>query len=527
MPRPWPLRLVIALLALAHVPQVSSYYYWLWQEPHYQFFPALMLAVAFLVGQRLRQCGAVEGAPPAVTAALLGFHGVVLAIAFLFGSPWLAASNALLLLVSVVAIAGGPFLLRRLATAMLPLVLLVRPPLSLDQQLMTRLQLMTSHWASVVLDALGTMHCHAGNVIRSGGREYFVEEACSGINSLLAILSAGLVYLIWNRRGVLISTLLLVAAIWWVLVVNVARVVAVVILNSKYDLPIVDGWLHEALGMTLFVGALLLIWSSEQLVTLCLPDAWARTIATPPVAQGATEWVGPGLGWASAAGLVVLPLLVGVGHLLFAVATPADADVAGAIPPLGRSVLAEQVGGWQVAEHQEHTRDRGSINGQFSQEWVLKAGGRSVQLSLDYLFSERHDLAICYRGRGWTVTERGSYPMAPDAPTNTIGELVLSVPAGRHSVVDFVHFDDRLELQNDELITAGERLSKRLFLLNQLLAGLAITAPPTGRRIYQLQVVARGLQPFPPEERARLRDLLTASFRSICARWPTAKDGGR
>lgn len=519
-----PLWLALAVLAVAHSPLVASYAAALWGEPHYQFFPALLIAVAIIGWKRSRAAGTLVGPPAAMVSLALSAHALVLVIAFLFASPWVAAASFLVLGLTGAWALGGTQLVRRLLTTWLPLLLLVRPPFDTDRKILTWLQLVTSRWASVGLDTLGRLHCHSGNVIRSGGREFFVEDACSGINSLLTMLCAIALYVVWNRRGFLISTLLVMGSVWWVVIANVVRVVLVVELSARYEWPMAEEPIHGLLGMALFGVALVLVWSTEQLLMVLLPDTWARGLAPPVVSHGVTRLEHARFGVGRALVLCLLPTMVLAGHAGLEVSGgPTDATES-EVPVLDRSVMADEVDGWRVVSHHARERNRDSLNGQFSQEWAIQRGGYVSQLSLDYLFTERHDLAICYRGQGWVVAGSREFPLVEGRGDAVVRELILTAHGGgRNAVVTYLHFDERLEPIPYEILSVGDRLSKRLYQLHAMLAGLELSSPPVARRIYQLQLFTRSYQPLSEDLSRALRKQLAACFGSIRSRWHRAE----
>ena len=90
--------------------------------------------------------------------------------------------------------------------------------------------------SSSVLDLLGVFHLREGNVIRLADRPLLIEEACSGIHSLFAVL-AGMVFLAicYCRRSLTRGLGLLAAAVTWVVLANTLRIVAVVYLAATWQ----------------------------------------------------------------------------------------------------------------------------------------------------------------------------------------------------------------------------------------------------------------------------------------------------
>src|SRR5438105_2887325 len=78
-------------------------------------------------------------------------------------------------------------------------------------------------------------HALSGVVVEAAGRHFEVEKACSGISSLLSIIACAAFYVLWAKTHWVRGTLLLLAAVFWVMVNNVTRVVLIVYWNTHRD----------------------------------------------------------------------------------------------------------------------------------------------------------------------------------------------------------------------------------------------------------------------------------------------------
>src|SRR5205823_3954299 len=112
---------------------------------------------------------------------------------------------------------GGRALVLALLPVWLFLWLAVPLPLGLDQNLITSLQPLTARGSSVLLDQLGVFHVRAGNVIEVPGKRLMVEDACSGIHSLFAVLACTSFFALWSGRPGPWALVLIGLSLGWVL----------------------------------------------------------------------------------------------------------------------------------------------------------------------------------------------------------------------------------------------------------------------------------------------------------------------
>ncbi len=280
---------VVILVAFA--PLLQQHAINLWARPHYQFFPLALLG-AGLLAWLYGRTASTPLSPGNSGAALAGFTvaWALLAVAEVFFSPMLGAVAFVLLLAVVIYAAGGAALLRSLLPAWAFLWIAVPPPFGLDRQIVGALQTLNSHVSSAVLDTLGVLHLLDGNVVQISGRRLLVEEACSGVSSLVAILASALFLILWLRRPWSGALLLIASAIGWVLVCNVVRVVTIAYVFDRWALDLSAGRKHDLLGLGCFALAVLLIWSTDRLFLFLVPPAavpGATAVAAAPAAPAA------------------------------------------------------------------------------------------------------------------------------------------------------------------------------------------------------------------------------------------------
>ena len=136
------------------------------------------------------------------------------------------------------------------------LILMIAPPTFIFERLTLSLQLLASRLGEVCLEALGYSVLREGNILEMVGIKLSVEEACSGIRSLVAIFFMCVLYNYFFVQGRSMQALLLAMAIPVAILGNAVRIVATGV-ASQYNPALVSGAAHEAFGYVSVVAAAL------------------------------------------------------------------------------------------------------------------------------------------------------------------------------------------------------------------------------------------------------------------------------
>ena len=272
-------RLLAAVVGLpaaaAYGPLLWAHGQRLWAKEHFQFFPVYLAAVLYVVWQSFGS----ESSPPKgrwrVEPVTLCLGVTSLAVAWVIYSPWLAALS--LLLVGNAALAWFP----RTRQSWRLLILLIPLPLNLDQRLILRLQAVSSQLASRALDVLDIPHLRQGNVMELPSRRLFVEEACSGINSVYLLLAAVLFYIVLARARWILAVPLVMSTIAWSILANAFRITAIAVADQSWQIDLTAGVPHDLIGIATTLFALLAIFSTNSLLQFCTRSLSDQQIRDP------------------------------------------------------------------------------------------------------------------------------------------------------------------------------------------------------------------------------------------------------
>lgn len=509
------------LLLLGQLPLLVKFFQSLWARPQYQFFPIALVAAGYIAWERLREISTsdISRGPLRVTATLLALAWIILAGGLLY-LRWMAPVSAWLMLAAIVMWAGGWKLARTLLPAAVLLIIIIPPPGHTDEVLGTRLRLWAVYASSRLLDLFSVPHVVTGTLIDIPGHRLLIEEACSGINSLMSVIAFSLLYGFWQRRRAAVIVSLTCAAAGFVLCANIVRITLGAVLVHYWQVDILAGSAHEMLGIVLFAVSLGLVISFDRFLLLVLPRSQRESSpAAPPtepadlraLARSASGGgrAGAVMWWAAAIAFAVLgiALQVRVGN---AWATSRLGDEAA-------FSLPAQIGPWQRVEGEGTLSGRPETDGRKSHFWVYRSGDVTAGVAMDYPFSGFHDATLCYATAGWIISGRaevasragqfdGFYDVRMSKPLIS-GELLFAL------------FDEHGRPPVSSPAIAGGFGNIRGDL--QLSKEKALALPT-----YQVQTLTLGYTPLTPEQHVKVRGLFLAARQEL-ARQLTAQLEGK
>ena len=145
---------------------------------------------------------------------------------------------------------------------------IVPPPNWFMDELTAPLKLFVSTVSTDGLSAVGIPIAREGVVLTVAEYTLLVEDACSGMNSLVGLTAISLFYIYllhnasWRYAMVLVAMVIPIA-----IAANIVRIVILVLLTYTYGNAVGQGFLHETAGMILFVTALLLVFLLDNLLS--------------------------------------------------------------------------------------------------------------------------------------------------------------------------------------------------------------------------------------------------------------------
>lgn len=273
--------LIVALLGIYFPVLRNMVHHWSVVEDYQHGFIIAPLALWFAYERRWDlQDAKVEGSWLGLVPLAIGL--VSLSIGRLGTELMTMRWGFVFTLIGLVLLLLGRQVFRILAFPLCFLFLMVPLPQSLVNTVAFPLQLLAAKFAVVSLQELGIPALVEGNIIHLARAELFVHEACSGLRSLMALVTLGVVFAYFFKRGVLWIQLLLVAAtIPIAIFVNAFRVALTGFLAHHFGEEAAGGAIHDFQGIITFGLAFFMLLGLGRLIEIGLALSGRRADGRP------------------------------------------------------------------------------------------------------------------------------------------------------------------------------------------------------------------------------------------------------
>jgi exosortase len=208
--------------------------------------------------------------------------GLLVLLAGLLGAELFLSRVSLLgTLAGIILFLYGWSHLRALAFPLTFLVLMIPLPAIIFNQITFPLQLWASQAGEYVIATAGIPVLREGNVIVLANTSLEVAEACSGIRSLITLITLGVVYGYFADARIWARVVLVLSAIPIAIVANGARVAGTGIAAHWLGPESAEGFFHDFSGWIVFIVAFAMVLGVHALLTRLVP------VRMPPRAAAA------------------------------------------------------------------------------------------------------------------------------------------------------------------------------------------------------------------------------------------------
>jgi exosortase len=265
LPR-WQGAVLVLLLAWLYSSILARLFAQWMNDPNFSHGVFVPLFVVFVLWQDRKRLTQIDTAP-SWSGLLLIVLGLLMLVLGVLGAELFFSRTSLLVLLAglIVLFLGWPFF-RAVLFPWACLILAIPIPNLLLQKVTFPLQLLASRLSSDFLPICGVPVLREGNVIVLPSMPLEVAEACSGIRSLLSLVTLAIIYGYFMDKRPWVRVVLAVSAIPIAVLANGFRIFGTGLLVQYWDPDKAQGFFHAFSGWLIFVVSLFMLFALHRII---------------------------------------------------------------------------------------------------------------------------------------------------------------------------------------------------------------------------------------------------------------------
>jgi len=257
----------LGLALLAYIPTINWMIgRWGGKESYYSHGFLVPLIAIFIIWQKRTDLAKTKIASEIlglwIVAACLVVHVVCAALRVYFVSGF----TLITVIYGLVLFFFGRGMVYKLTFPILFLFTMVPLPLAVIGALTVKLKLLATQLSVFVLNHIGFRCIQDGSFIRMPASFIEVAAPCSGLRSIISLLTLGLLFAYFSKTSFLKKSILFLSSIPIAIATNVMRIMLVAIVNDLYGGKVAMGFFHDFTGYLVFVVAFVLLYGVMQLL---------------------------------------------------------------------------------------------------------------------------------------------------------------------------------------------------------------------------------------------------------------------
>jgi exosortase len=238
------------------------------RDPNFEHGIFVPLFALFVLWQDRKKLEPIVPAPSWSGLPLVVLSLLMLVLGVLGAELFFSRVSLLVLLAGLIVLFQGWTLFRAVLFPWALLMLMIPIPSLILQQITFPLQLRAARLATGLLELVGVPVLRQGNVIVLASMPLDVAEACSGIRSLLTLVTLAIIYGYLTETRTWVRVVLALAAVPIAVAANSFRIFGTGLLVQYWDPDKAVGFFHAFSGWLIFVVALIMLFAVHRLITL-------------------------------------------------------------------------------------------------------------------------------------------------------------------------------------------------------------------------------------------------------------------
>jgi exosortase len=271
--------LLVGVLVALYLRVVENLFAQCWSDPNFSHGFVVPLLSAWMLWNN-REKFKQQTLVPDWRGILVVFGAMGLLVVGALGAEnFLSRTSLLFVLAGLTIFFCGWAVFRVAFYPWLVLFLMIPLPVIIYNRITLPLQLLASRLATSLLDLTGVPVLREGNIIHLPALSLEVAEACSGLRSLMALITIAVIYAYQFERKAWRRVVLILSAIPIAVLANGLRIMGSGLLGQYWSPEKARGFFHEFSGLLVFCVSCLLLWIFHLLLEHVVPKRLQESLA--------------------------------------------------------------------------------------------------------------------------------------------------------------------------------------------------------------------------------------------------------
>lgn len=258
---------LLALVAIAYIPTFRWMIdRWSAKDTYYSHGFLVPFISAFIIWQKRRELSKLIIKPVNSGWLIFSLGLLIHAISISFRVSFSSGFSLIITLIGLILITLGKNALKKLIFPVCFLISMIPLPLALIASLSFKLKIFAAQASTVLMNKIGIATIREGSILRTLHATLMVEDPCSGIRSLVALISLGALAAYFNHLPRPRKTILFLSSIPIAVATNIIRITALGLVSEIYGEKYATGIFHDTMGILVFVFAFLGLMFVQKLL---------------------------------------------------------------------------------------------------------------------------------------------------------------------------------------------------------------------------------------------------------------------
>jgi exosortase len=240
---------------------------WFTYDSYYSHGILIPVISLLLIWQKRNELRNIKAQPSPEWGMRLFITGIIIhLLSLLFRVYFTSGFSMIIVLAGFILYVFGKNIMKEIVFPVAFLVFMVPLPLVSIINVSFQLKLLSTQMATAMLNVINIPAVQQGSYIRMDHASIVVEDVCSGLRSLIALMALGALFAYWLKAGKVKKVALFLSSIPIALITNMLRIVALAVISEFWGTKYVPGLVEDISGLSVFVLAFLFLSQVEKLL---------------------------------------------------------------------------------------------------------------------------------------------------------------------------------------------------------------------------------------------------------------------